>query len=73
MAEKGNGGYRDKMRDECIHMHATLLTRKRIRVRDLADETGISLRTAYRWINSFSMVMPMRIEHGFVIVGEEVL
>jgi predicted DNA-binding transcriptional regulator YafY len=65
-----SGGYRNRMRDECVRMQATLLRRKTIRMQDLADECGISLRTTYRWVDSFSMIMPIRLDKGMVIVGE---
>jgi len=67
-----SGGHRDKMRDECVRVRETLLKRKRIRMQDLADETGISLRTTYRWVGSFSLVMPIEVRNGMVIVGDDV-
>jgi predicted DNA-binding transcriptional regulator YafY len=39
-------------------------------MQDLADECGISLRTTYRWVDSFSMIMPIRLDKGMVIVDE---
>jgi predicted DNA-binding transcriptional regulator YafY len=66
-------GHRDKMRDECVRMQEALRAHKRIRMQDLADETGISLRTAYRWVGSFSMVMPIEVRQGMVIIGDDIL
>lgn len=66
-----SGGCRDRMRDECVRMQATLARRRTIRMQDLADEVGISLRTTYRWVGSFSLIMPIRLDKGTVIVGEE--
>ncbi len=68
----GKGGHRDKMRDECVRMHTTLIERKSIRIEDLADVTGISLRTTYRWIGSFSLVMPVTLRNGVVFFGDEI-
>ena len=64
-----SGGYRNKMRDECVAMHAILLKRRRIHLRDLAEELGISTDTARRWVGSFSLIMPVQIERGVVVVG----
>jgi predicted DNA-binding transcriptional regulator YafY len=68
--ERGAGGYRDKMRDECVRAHSLLLRRKRLTVREMADELGISERTAYRWIGSFSLTLPIRLDRGTILVGE---
>jgi AcrR family transcriptional regulator len=70
MAEKGNR-YKDRMRDNCMAVQATLMTRKRISMQDLADECGMSLSTAYRWVDSYSRIMPITIERGIVTVGIE--
>jgi predicted DNA-binding transcriptional regulator YafY len=69
----GKTGHRDKMRDECVAMQATLMRRRSISMHDLADEIGVSVKTARRWVNSFSLVMPLRVQRGTVIVGEDVL
>jgi transposase-like protein len=72
MAEKGNGGRRDKMRDECVRMHASLLEHREISLVDLAQEIGASVHTARRWVKSYGLIKPVEIRRGIVIV-EEVL
>ena len=68
MAEKR--GYRDKMRDECVMMYGAILHRRNVSLSDLADELGISARTARRWVGSFSLIMPVEIRRGRIIVGD---
>jgi predicted DNA-binding transcriptional regulator YafY len=70
---EGSAGYRDKMRDECVQMHNILRTRRRVELRAIVDELGIHPRTVRRWVKSFSFIMPLRIDHGTVVVEEDVL
>jgi predicted DNA-binding transcriptional regulator YafY len=58
----GNGGRRDKMRDECISIHEILLKRREVSLADLADEAGVSIHTARRWVNSFMGRRDMAVE-----------
>jgi hypothetical protein len=58
------------MRDDCIAVQGLLLRRKTIRMQDLADELGMNQRTARRWVESFGLVMDIRVDRGVVIVGE---
>jgi hypothetical protein len=71
MADKR--GYRNKMRDECVAMHATILKRHNVALTDLADEVGVSIDTARRWVHSFGLIMPVEIRRGRVIVGDGIM
>jgi len=68
MSETKAVGYRDKMRDECVQMYAAILKRRRISLDELADEFGRSPRTIRRWVGSFGLIMPVRIQAGVVLV-----
>ncbi len=68
MAEH-TGGYRDKMRGECVVMFRTILKRRNIPLIDLGAEMGVSTRTARRWVGCFGVIMPVEIVRGTVIVG----
>ena len=64
-----NRAYRNRMRDECVKVHATLIARREMQLCDLADEIGASVDTARRWVNSFGLVMPVEIRRGRIFVG----
>lgn len=46
--------------------------RRRIRVKSLASEMGMSERSVYRWIRDAASELPIRLEDGVVIREEEV-
>ena len=73
MAEKGNGGHRDKMRGECVVMLHTITQRRNIPLADLAEEMGTSEKTARRWVRCFGAVMPVEVRGGIVIIEDEIL
>lgn len=45
-----------------------LQTRKRVSVRTMADELSISRSAMYRWIDSASSVLPIRLENGIIVL-----
>ncbi len=63
-------GHRGRMRDHAVLVQKLLREHKRISVARIAEELGASEPTARRWIDSFSCVMPIRLERGVVIVEE---
>jgi hypothetical protein len=71
MGKSLNGGYKDKMRNDCAAILVRLLESRRVSVDDLAEERGLSKRSVYRWARSFSFIMPITVKGGMVIVGDE--
>ncbi len=71
MGKSPNGGYQDRMRDDCVAILATILKKRRIAVRDLAEERGLSARSVYRWIRSFGFLFPVTVRGGIVLVDDE--
>jgi hypothetical protein len=72
MADRPQRKGRDSLRDQCVEIYA-ILSRKtpnRIRISEMANIFGINNRTVRRWVDSFSKVMNVRIEKGFVVIGE---
>jgi predicted DNA-binding transcriptional regulator YafY len=63
----GNG-YRNRMRDQCVALHGILLKRREIGLYEAADELGVSPDTVRRWVTSFSLVMPVEIRRGVILV-----
>ena len=43
---------------------------RRISVRRLADELGLTIRSAQRWVVRIASEMPVRLENGVVILDE---
>jgi hypothetical protein len=66
------GRGRDRMRDQCVGIYAMLYrkTPNRISISQMGRAFGVSTCTIRRWIDSFSKVLDIRVEHGFVIIGE---
>ena len=71
MGKSPNGGYKDKMRDDCVFILVKVLKSRRITITALAEERGISPRSVYRWVKSFSLMMPIEVKSGVVTVGDE--
>ena len=63
-------GHRGRMRDHAIILYKLLKEHKRLSLGRIAEELGTSELTARRWIDSFSCVMPIRLEQGVVIIEE---
>lgn len=63
-------GHRSRMRDHAMIVYKLLREHKRISLARIAAELGTSESTARRWIDSFSCVMPIRMDHGVVIIEE---
>jgi predicted DNA-binding transcriptional regulator YafY len=61
-------GHRGRMRDHAVIVLRLLTQHKRITLRRIASEIEASELTARRWVDSFSCVMPIRLEKGTVIV-----
>lgn len=64
-------GYKDKMRDDCVRIYATILRRKSVPLTALAEEIGVSTRTIRRWVGSFGLIMPVRIQAGVILYDRE--
>jgi AcrR family transcriptional regulator len=71
MAKSPNGGYKDKMRDDCVAILVRLIKSRRIPIDDLAKERGLSARSVYRWVRSFSFILPITVRSGVAIMGDE--
>ena len=67
----GKGGHGGKQRDLCVALYHRLQTRKQVRLRDFARDLEISYDTAFRWAESFSLIMDLRIERGVAILGDD--
>lgn len=65
MAEKS----RKQLVDRCIQVQQILTDRRQIKVDELAEELGVSYRTAYRWAEVMSLHVDLRIENGIVYTG----
>ncbi len=63
-------GHRGRMRDHAVILQRLLCENKRISLARIALELGASQLTARRWVDSFSCVMPIRLEKGIVIVED---
>ncbi len=61
-------GHRGRMRDHAAILYALLKKHRSISLERIAAEMGTSEPTARRWIDSFSCVMPIRLERGIVIM-----
>lgn len=64
------GGHRGRMRDHAVMVLMLLQEHRSISISRIAEEIGASELTARRWVDSFSDVMPLRLERGIVIVDE---
>jgi hypothetical protein len=63
-------GHRGRMRDHAVILLRLLDEHKRISLVRIAEELGSSEQTARRWVDSYSCVLPIRMEKGIVIVGD---
>jgi len=63
-----SGGYRDKMRDECVAILSLLLKSRTIRIPEIVRRTGVKERTVRRWLHSYSLLIPLEIHRGRVTV-----
>jgi predicted DNA-binding transcriptional regulator YafY len=63
------GRTRQRMAEQAVAISSRLTPCSRLRIIDLADELEISTRSLYRWLDSFSRHLDLRIEAGIVIVG----
>ena len=66
MRESHKHSYRGKQADICVRIALALIDQKQVKISDLAEELAISYRTAYRWVVSFSLVLPITITRGIV-------
>jgi predicted DNA-binding transcriptional regulator YafY len=66
-------GHRDKMRGECVTMFNIITKRRNLPVSELADEMGVSEKTARRWVHCFSAIMPVEVRKGTVIVEDDII
>ncbi len=64
-------GHRGRMRDHAAILYTLLREHKTISLERIALEMGTSELTARRWIDSFSSVMPIRLERGVVITDRK--
>lgn len=64
-------GHRGRMRDHAIILYRLLREHRRISIGRIAEEMETSEPTARRWIDSFSCILPIRMENGIVIVDEK--
>lgn len=65
----GKGGHGGKQRDLCVALYHRLQTKKRVKLSEFAEDLEISYDTAFRWAESFSLIMDLRIERGVAILG----
>lgn len=70
VGEEARGKGIDRMRDDCVALLAMILRRRMVSIEELALESGLSERTVYRWINSFSFIMPITVNGGVAYVGD---
>lgn len=68
---KSPNGYKDRMRDDCVAILVRLIKCRRVSIEDLAQERGLSARSVYRWVRSFSFIMPVEVKGGVAVVGDE--
>lgn len=66
----GKGGHGGKQRDLCVALYHRLQTKKWVKLSEFAKDLEISYDTAFRWAESFSLIMDLRIERGIAILGE---
>lgn len=66
----GETGKKGRMIDTCVTIQRLLDEHKSVKIRKIMEETGISYRTARRYLDAFSGCYDLRIERGDVIVGE---
>ncbi len=64
-------GHRGRMRDHAVILQKLLREHRRISIARIAEELGTSELTARRWVDSFSCVMPIRLDRGIVIVEQK--
>lgn len=60
-------GHRSRMRDHSVMIHKLLTEHRRISLLRIAEELETTVATARRWVDSFSCIMPIRLERGIVI------
>jgi hypothetical protein len=56
------------MRDQCAGLFALLSKRDRVSIAEIGDTLQMHPWTIRRWLNSFSCIMDLRIERGFVVI-----
>ncbi|MHC1727881.1 MAG: hypothetical protein AB9866_18075 [Syntrophobacteraceae bacterium] len=61
-------GHRSRMRDHAVLIHKLLSEHRRISLVRIAEELETTVDTARRWVDSFSCIMPIRLERGVVII-----
>ena len=54
-------------------MFNTIMKRRSIPLDELAEEIGVSQKTARRWVHCFSAIMQVEVRRGVVTVGDEAL
>ncbi len=59
-------GHRSRMRDHAVILYKLLREHRRISLERIAAELGTSELTARRWVDSFSCIMPIRLDRGIV-------
>lgn len=69
--ERARGKAFDRLRDDCIAILVRLVKCRRVPISEIAAERGLSERTIYRWVNSFSFVIPVVVRSGVVIIGDD--
>lgn len=67
----GGDKNRGRMIEQCIFLHQILVSHQRIAIKDIVSALRVSRRTVDRWLDSFSLVLPIRIERGIVIVERD--
>ena len=60
-------GCRGRMRDHAVIVHRLLTEHRRISLARIAEELDSSELTARRWVDSFSSIIPLRLERGVVV------
>ncbi len=70
-AKTNQDAYWDRMRNQCAVLYHRLMTEKRVSLRDMAEELGVSYTTVWRWMRSFTPILDLRIERGVAIIGDD--
>jgi predicted DNA-binding transcriptional regulator YafY len=64
-------GHRGRLRDQVVKMNQLLHDNREVTLAKVADELGVSERTARRLVDSFGDCLPLRMERGTVFMEED--
>lgn len=68
MEKAAPASHRDRLRDQCVALVKLFSKKDRISISEIAEGLKMSPVTLRRWLNSFSLIMDLRIEKGVVII-----